>query len=359
MAAEPINVADYERLAEEGLEPGAFGYFVGGAGDEWTLRENIAAFRRWYLRPRMLVDVRTVTTHYDRARPRGVHAGARSADGLPSARAFRGRVATARGAAAAGTVMCLSSLAALRRSWPQPRLAGGSWFQLYWSHDRGFIENLLAGVVEAGFRALVLTVDFPAAGRRERDLRAAFAFPPTCPFPISRCTSAAGTSMGPSARSSILGHVARPGVAAFRLLPSPFLVKGVLTAEDAVLAFEHGVEGIVVSNHGGRQLDGAPASLEALPEVVEAVGGRGQVLLDGGVRRGADVVKALALGARAVLVGRPVIWGLAVDGEEGVGRVLGLLQGRSSSPCASSAARPRARSHARTWGETRPSSPRA
>ena len=327
MAAEPINVADFERLAEERLEPGAFGYFVGGAGDEWTLRENVAAFGRWYLRPRVLVDVRTVTTETK------VMGEPVSMPVLVAPTAFHrlahpeGEVATARGAAAAGTVLCLSSLAGASASEiAEAAPDGARWFQLYWSRDRGFVENLLAGVVEAGFSAVVLTVDFPAAGRRERDVRAAFELPAGLPFPNLPEPIAGEDFHG------ALGEVVDPGLTWRDLewLSSvcrlPLLLKGVLTAEDALLSVEHGAEGIVVSNHGGRQLDGVQASLEALPEVAEAVGDRAEILLDGGVRRGTDAVKALALGARAVLVGRPVIWGLAVAGDAGVARVLELLQ---------------------------------
>jgi isopentenyl diphosphate isomerase/L-lactate dehydrogenase-like FMN-dependent dehydrogenase len=327
LAAEPINVSDFERLAEERLEPGAFGYFAGGAGDEWTLRENVAAFGRWYLRPRVLVDVRSVTTAttvlgFDVSMPILVAPTAFHRLAHPE-----GEAATARGAAAAGTVMCLSSLAGASASEiAEAAPDGARWFQLYWSRDRGFVENLLARVVEAGFGAVVLTVDFPAAGRRERDVRAAFELPAGLPFPNLPEPIAGEDFHG------ALGEVVDPGLTWRDLewLSSvcrlPLLLKGVLTAEDALLSVEHGAEGIVVSNHGGRQLDGVQASLEALPEVAEAVGDRAEILLDGGVRRGTDAVKALALGARAVLVGRPVIWGLAVDGDAGVARVLELLQ---------------------------------
>jgi 4-hydroxymandelate oxidase len=327
LATEPINVADYERLAEERLEPGAFGYFVGGAGDEWTLRENVAAFRRWCLRPRMLVDVRTVTTQttvlgQEVSMPVLVAPTAFHRLAHPDAEG-----AVARGSAAVGTVMCLSSLASVSPGETAAAAPGGKhWFQLYWSHDRGFTENLLAGAIDAGFSALVLTVDFPAPGRRERDLRAAFRLPADLPLPNLP------EHLGGGDFHAALGQIVDQSLTWRDLewlrsvCPLPLLVKGVLTAEDAVLAIEHGAEGVIVSNHGGRQLDAAPATLDVLPEVVEAVGGRAEILLDGGVRRGADAVKALALGARAVLVGRPVIWGLAVAGEEGVRRVLELLQ---------------------------------
>jgi isopentenyl diphosphate isomerase/L-lactate dehydrogenase-like FMN-dependent dehydrogenase len=327
LGAEPINVADFERLAEERLEPGAFGYFAGGAGDEWTVRENVAAFGRWYLRPRVLVDVRTVTTETT------VMGEPVSMPVLVAPTAFHrlahpdGEIAAARGTAAASTVFCLSTLASASPA----DIAEGApavrrWFQLYWSRDRPFTEELLAAVVEAGFSAVVLTVDFPAAGQRERDRRAGFRLPADLPLPNLP------VHLGGGDFHAALGEVVDAGLSWRDLewLSSvcrlPLLLKGVMTAEDALLSVEHGAGGIVVSNHGGRQLDGVQASLEALPEVAEAVGDRAEILLDGGVRRGTDAVKALALGARAVLVGRPVIWGLAVDGDAGVARVLELLQ---------------------------------
>jgi isopentenyl diphosphate isomerase/L-lactate dehydrogenase-like FMN-dependent dehydrogenase len=326
VAAEPVNVRDYERLAEERLDPGAFGYFAGGAGDEWTMRENIAAFGRWRLRPRVLVDVRAVTTAtsvigQDVSIPVLVAPTALHRLAHPE-----GEIATARGAAAVGTVMCLSTVssaspAEIAAAAPE----GKHWFQLYWSRDRGFTEDLLAGVAEAGFRALMLTVDFPAAGLRERDIRASFRLPADLAFPN------VPVGLGTGDFHSALGEIVDPGLTwrdlewLRSIWSRPLIVKGILTTEDAVLAVEHGAEAIVVSNHGGRQLDGVPASLEALPEVVEAAGGRAEVLLDGGVRRGTHVATALALGARAVLVGRPVLWGLAVAGADGVRRVLELL----------------------------------
>jgi 4-hydroxymandelate oxidase len=239
-----------------------------------------------------------------------------------------GDLATARGAASAGTVMCLSTLGGasptdLAEAAPQ----GRHWLQLYWSRDRGFTKSLIESAAEAGFEAIALTVDLPAAGRRERDIRAAFEIPSDLPLPNL------AEHLGGGDFHATLGEVVDPTVTWrdlewLRSVSSlPLLVKGILTEEDAALACEHGVDGVIVSNHGGRQLDGAPASLDALPEVVEAVSGRCLVLMDGGIRRGTDVITALALGAQAVLVGRPILWGLAVAGEEGVRRVLELLQG--------------------------------
>ena len=237
-----------------------------------------------------------------------------------------GELATTRAAAAAGTVMCQSTLssvtpAELASVAPGARL----WFQLYWSTDRGFTAELLAAVADAGFEAVVLTVDFPAAGRRERDLRTAFALPDDLSTP-----NIPGTLLRQDFHAA-LGQIVDATLTwqdlewLHETCSLPVLLKGVLTREDADRAVEGGVDGIVVSNHGGRQLDGSPAAITALPEVVEAVAGRVPVLLDGGVRRGTDVLKALALGAQAVLIGRPNLWGLAVDGEEGVLTVLELI----------------------------------
>jgi isopentenyl diphosphate isomerase/L-lactate dehydrogenase-like FMN-dependent dehydrogenase len=324
---ELLNVADFEREAERRLEPGPFGYFAGGAADETTLRENVAAFDRRQLRPRMLVDVSDVSTQTivlgrDVSMPL-----------LVAPTAFQrlahadGELATARAAAAAGTVMCLSTLSSVTPAeLAAAAPAGRRWFQLYWSADRGFTGDLLARVADSGFEAVVLTIDFAAAGRRERDLRTAFALPddlPTPNIPHELARRDFHLALGDVVDASI----------SWRDLewlrdasPLPLLLKGILTAEDATLAVEHGVDGIVVSNHGGRQLDGVAATLDALPEVVDAVAGRTELLLDGGIRRGTDVLKALALGACAVLAGRAIVWGLAVGGEAGVARVLELLR---------------------------------
>ena len=220
-----------------------------------------------------------------------------------------GEKAMARGAAAAGTVMCLSTLSTVGlEEAAEAAPDGARWFQLYWGPDRSQVQGLVERAAAAGYRAIVVTVDLAEVGRRERDLRTGFETPAS----LSDVTD---NSLTWHDLEWLRSHTALP-----------ILVKGILTAEDAVLATEAGVDGIVVSNHGGRQLDGVAASLDALPEVVEATGDRAEILLDGGVRRGTDVVKALALGARAVLVGRAALYGLAVDGAGGVERVLGLLR---------------------------------
>ncbi|MBA2567778.1 MAG: alpha-hydroxy-acid oxidizing protein [Actinobacteria bacterium] len=319
-----LNVWDYERAAEERLDPASFGYFAGGANDEWTLRENLAAFRRWVLRPRMLVDVSEITTAIT------VLGTELSLPVLVAPTAFQrmahpeGEVAMARGAAAAGTVMCLSTLATATI---EDVAEGTRWFQLYWSPDRGVVRDMIERALAAGHRAIVVTVDLPVLGRRERDFRTGFELPEDVAVPAFVALAEQG-SVTPSQINSVVDRsLTWRDLEWLRSLSSlPILVKGLLTAEDAALAVEAGVDGVVVSNHGGRQLDGVAASLDALPEVVEAVGGRAEVLMDGGIRRGTDVVKALALGAKAVLVGRAPLWGLAVGGAEGVQRVLELLR---------------------------------
>jgi isopentenyl diphosphate isomerase/L-lactate dehydrogenase-like FMN-dependent dehydrogenase len=326
-APEPISVADYERLAAGVLDAGPHGYFAGGAGDEWTLRENVEAFRRWRLRPRVLVDVAEVSA-VTTALGRDV-----SSPVIVAPVAFQrlahedGEPGMARAAAAAGTIMCLSTLATARPSEVAAAAPGGSrWFQLYCFRDRGISDALLAEAVESGFEAIVLTVDAPMPGRRERDLRSGFSVPPE----LVPSLAATGSDQ-PASVAEVL-RLVDPTLTWGDLeeltgtCPLPVLVKGVLTAEDARLAVEHGAAGVIVSNHGGRQLEGVPASIEALPEVVEAVAERGEVFMDGGVRRGTDVLVALALGARGVLVGRPLLWGLAVGGEEGARRVLEILR---------------------------------
>ncbi|MQA73270.1 MAG: alpha-hydroxy-acid oxidizing protein [Solirubrobacterales bacterium] len=327
--SEPINVADYERLAERRLEPGAHGYFAGGAGAERTLRDNVAAFGRRRLRPRVLVDVSRVSTATT------VLGTPVSMPLLVAPVAFQrlvdpdGEVAMARAAAAVGTAMCLSTLATSRPS----EVAAGAppgprWFQLYCFRDRGVTRALIEEAVEHGFDAIVLTVDAPRAGRRERDLRTGFALPADVSAPA---VAAAVGSEEPITVKEVFDLV-DPALEwdDFAALASdcrlPIVLKGVQTAEDGRLAVDHGAAAIVVSNHGGRQLDGVPASLDLLGEVVEAVAGRREVLVDGGVRRGSDVAVALALGARAVLAGRAPLWGLAVDGERGARRVLEILR---------------------------------
>jgi len=326
---DPINVADFEKLAAEALEPGAHGYFAGGAGDEITLRENREAWRRWRLRPRMLVDVSGVGTEVELLGQR------LSMPVLVAPVAYQrvahpeGEQGMAKGVAAADTAMCLSTLATARPS----EVATASpatkrFFQLYIFKDEGITRALMEEAIGHGFGAVVVTLDLPPGGNRERDLRTGFTLPEGLGIPSVNAALGGDREVTVADTFDLMDlSLEWDAVADLAAEASvPVLVKGILTAEDALLAVEHGVGGIVVSNHGGRQLDCSVATAEALPEIVEAVEGRVPVLVDGGIRRGTDVAVALALGADAVLVGRPALWGLASAGAEGVEAVLGILR---------------------------------
>jgi 4-hydroxymandelate oxidase len=327
----PVSVDEYEELARERLPRMAFDYFAGGAGEEWTLRENRAAFHRWVLRPRVLVDVSdrdTATTVL--GTPVGVPVLV-APTALQRMADREGEVAAARAAAAAGTVMVLSTIAsATIEEVAEAAPDAPRWFQLYVHRDRELTRHLVERAVAAGYRALVVTVDTPLLGIRDRDSRNRFATPPGVGLSNVGAQFLPEVEEGESALFAYVRSQQDPSVTwedlgwLRSLCDLPIVLKGIVTAEDAALAAGAGVDGIVVSNHGGRQLDGTIATLDALPEVVEAAGPC-EVYLDGGVRRGTDVLKALALGARAVLVGRPVLWGLAVGGAAGARHVLDLL----------------------------------
>jgi 4-hydroxymandelate oxidase len=331
-----LNLREFEALAEACLEPAAYDYYRGGAGDEQSLRENEAAWSRLRLRPRALVDV----SHVDLATtflgapvslPVGVAPLAYQCLADPE-----GERATARAAAGAGALMAVSTLATTSLEDVASAAPGSPrWFQLYVFRDRALSASLCARAEAAGYGAVVLTVDTPRLGRRERDLRNGFGLPShlgNANFgdAIARGSAAApeGSGLARLADAHFDDSLRWDALAWLRAQTRlPVLIKGVVRADDARLAVEHGAAGVIVSNHGGRQLDGSIATAEALPEVVEAVDGRGEVYVDGGVRRGVDVLRALALGARGVLLGRPVLWGLAAGGEAGVRHVLELVRG--------------------------------
>lgn len=317
-----VNVADFERVASEKLDAGVLGYFAGGAGDELTLRENVAAWGRYRLRPRVLAG------HAEWGTEAELLGAPLSMPLLVAPVAYQrilhpdGEPGMARAVKAVGSIMCLSTFATAT---PEEVAETGvaRWFQLYAFTDLGVRREIVARAREAGFTALVLTVDTPVLGRRERDLRTGFELPADMVVPLI-----GRGGLSPYEPSLLISPSLVWADIAWLADESglPVVLKGVLTAEDAHLACEHGAAAIVVSNHGGRQLDGVSATIDVLPEVVDAVAGRIDVLVDGGVRRGTDVVKALALGARAVLLGRPPMWGLAVGGEAGARHVLELLR---------------------------------
>ncbi|GAA4873035.1 alpha-hydroxy acid oxidase [Kitasatospora terrestris] len=330
----PLTPADYRALARARLPAATWDFFEGGAGAEWTLRANRAQFRRHVLRPRVLVDVSApdCSTELFGARlaaPFGVAPMAYHQLACPE-----GEIATARAARAAGALLVVSIFAGRRLE--EIARAGGDaprWLQLYWLRDRAALADLAGRAEAAGFGALVLTVDAPKVARRLRDLRNSFAVPDGVRAVNLDAALAVGAAR--SGSSAIEAHsveqfdrsITWADLSWLRQKTSlPLVLKGVLTAEDARRAVDHGVDALVVSNHGGRQLDGAPPALAALPEVVDAVPADCPVLVDGGIRHGTDLAKALALGARAALIGRPVLWGLAHSGEPGARHVLDLLR---------------------------------
>ncbi len=318
---EPINISDYELLAQARMEAGAWDFYQGGSDDEVTLRACRNDFQRIRLRPRMLVDVSTCTTGTS------VLGTPVSMPILIAPTAFHGlahpegECATAQGAGMAETLMIASAFSNRRLEEIKQATSGPLWFQLYTYHSLRASEAVVRRAEAAGYRALVLTADLPRLGKRERDMRNSFELPPH--LQIANFADAVIDE----------NYIPLPTNVTWETLSwlqsitsLPILLKGILTAEDAHLALERSVAGIIVSNHGGRQLDEAVTRIEALPEIVEAVNGRCEVYLDGGIRRGTDVIKALALGARAVLIGRPALWGLAASGAQGVQQVLEILR---------------------------------
>lgn len=333
----PVSLADYEALARATLERGIFDFFAGGSGDERTLAMNVQAFDRWVLRPRVLVDMRTVDTSTT------VLGERLTAPVMIAPTAFHrlahpeGERATARAAAAAGTVMVVSTVASMTIEEIAAAAPGPRWFQLYVYKDPALTRDMVARAEAAGCRALVLTVDTPMLGRRERDARNRFALPegvePANFAAIHHLVAARAAEEGKSPFAAQVQQLFDPSldwktVAWLKSITKlPLILKGVMTPEDARLAVEAGVAGLIVSNHGGRQLDGAEATIMALPRVADAVAGAIPVMMDGGIRRGVHVLTALALGAQAVFIGRPCLYGLAVDGEQGVRDVYELLRG--------------------------------
>lgn len=316
---ELINVFDYEMLAEERMEPVYWDFYAGGSDDEMTARANQTDFARIRLRPRVLVDVRTCDTSTSvlgqavkmpiLVAPTALHCMAHP----------EGECATVLGAGAVGTLMIASTVATRTMEDIAQAASGPLWFQLYVYPTLEVAAGLVRRAEAAGYKAIVMTVDLPVLGNRERDRRHEMPIPPA-PFVEANLEGIerVGQQWVPLTWETVDW---------LRSITSlPIVLKGILTAEDALLALEHGVSGIVVSNHGGRQLDSCVTGIEALPEIVEAVAGRCEVYMDGGIRRGTDILKALALGARAVLVGRPVLWGLAVNGAQGVQHVLEILR---------------------------------
>lgn len=311
-----MSLADYERAATERMSNEALSYIAGGAADEITMRDNEAAWRRLALRPRALAAAGGCDPSIELLGVRRPHPLLLAPTAFAGLTHPDGELGIARAATATSTIMCLATLSGLGPAALSAEVPGGSrWFQLYVYTDRGVTRELMATAAANGYEALVVTVDRPVLGVRERELTAEVR------------VHGLGSDDRPTHTSAFIDpNLSWDDIARFATdSPLPVLVKGLLTAEDARLALAHGAAGVIVSNHGGRQLDTVLSGADALPAIAQAVGDQLEVLVDGGIRRGTDIVKALALGARAVLIGRPPLWGLALDGSAGAQRVIELL----------------------------------
>ena len=349
------NIADLRELARRRVPAPMFHYIDGAAGDEWTLRESTAAFDRWMLMPRTLVDVSTIDTGVTVMGQRLALPFFCAPTGMSRLFQHEGELAVARAARAAGTMYSLSTMGSTSIEDVAAASDGPKLYQIYVFKDRELTREFIARCKASGYRALCLTVDVPVPGNRERDLRTGMTIPPSITvrsaFNVARhprwlwhylttprlqlANVAHKVTQGKRDVSSLASYIHKQfdrtvtwDDAAWmaREWGGPFLVKGILTAEDARRAVDAGATAVAISNHGGRQLDGTPAPVEVLPEIVAAVGDRAEVILDGGVRRGTHVVKALALGARACMIGRAYLYGLGAGGEAGVTRALDVLR---------------------------------
>ncbi|AEE84031.1 glycolate oxidase-like protein [Arabidopsis thaliana] len=330
---EITNVMEYEKIAKEKLPKMVYDYYASGAEDQWTLQENRNAFSRILFRPRILIDVSkidvsTTVLGFNISMPIMIAPTAMQKMAHPD-----GELATARATSAAGTIMTLSSWATCSVEEVASTGPGIRFFQLYVYKDRNVVIQLVKRAEEAGFKAIALTVDTPRLGRRESDIKNRFALPRGLTLKnfegldLGKIDKTNDSGLASYVAGQVDQSLSWKDIKWLQSITSlPILVKGVITAEDARIAVEYGAAGIIVSNHGARQLDYVPATIVALEEVVKAVEGRIPVFLDGGVRRGTDVFKALALGASGVFVGRPSLFSLAADGEAGVRKMLQMLR---------------------------------
>ncbi|HKP03625.1 MAG TPA: alpha-hydroxy acid oxidase [Chthoniobacterales bacterium] len=333
MNDELLSVADYGKAAHEKLRADVRDYFEGGALDEITLRENRAGWERLKLYYRVLAGVgerNLQTTVLGQAISMPICVAPTAFHRLAC---DEGEIATARAAKGAGTLFILSSLSNTPMEKVFAEAGSPKWFQLYVYIDRGVTQALVQRAEAAGAEAIVLTVDAPGLGTRERDMRNRFTLPEElavanlAPLGKGEMPTVEGSGLAAYVRNNFksdLGYDDLDWLCGCTRLP--VVVKGVCRGDDARRSVEHGAKAVVVSNHGGRQLDTAPATCEVLPNVVEAVDDGCEVYVDGGIRRGSEVLKAIALGARAVLVGRPILWGLCIDGEQGATRVQEILR---------------------------------
>ncbi|XP_074577845.1 glycolate oxidase 3-like [Curcuma longa] len=333
MCMEITNVSEYEQIAKQKLPKMIYDYYASGAEDQWTLRENRSAFSRILFRPRILVDVSnidmsTTVLGFKISMPIMIAPTAMQKMAHPE-----GELATARAASAANTIMILSSWSTSSVEEVNSTGPGVRFFQLYVYKDRNVVRQIVGRAEKAGFKAIVLTVDTPRLGRREADIKNRFTLPPSLmlknfeELALEKMDGTSDSGLASYVGSQIDRSLSWKDVKWLQTITSlPIIVKGVMTAEDTQLAVQAGVAGIVVSNHGARQLDYVPATINCLEEVVKAAQGKVPVFLDGGIRRGTDIFKALALGASGVFIGRPVVFALAADGEAGVRKVLQMLR---------------------------------
>ncbi|XP_075650627.1 peroxisomal (S)-2-hydroxyacid oxidase GLO3-like isoform X2 [Castanea sativa] len=330
MVGEPVNLNEFQELAREALPKMYYDFYAGGAEDQYTLEENMEAFRRIMIQPRILVDVSRIDLStnvlgYNISAPILIAPTALHKLAHPE-----GEVVTARAAAACKTIMALSFTSSCTLEEVASSCNAVRFFQIYVYKRRDLSALLVQRAERNGYKALVLTADSPRVGRKEADIKNKMILPKlknTERFLLLEASSDNGSNLAAFAKETKDASFCWKDIEWLSTITNmPILIKGLLTREDAIKAVKVGVAGIVVSNHGGRQLDYAPATITVLEEVVQAVGGRIPVFFDGGVRRGTDVFKALALGAQAVLIGRPVIYGLAAKGEYGVRQVIKMLK---------------------------------
>jgi len=350
-----VNIEDLRKRARRRLPRSVFDYIDGAAEDELTLRRNHRAFQRVSFRPRVLVDVSSIDQSTTILGQPLASPLILAPTGLCGMAAVRGELLAARAAVRTGTIFTLSTMSAVSIEDVAQQAPGPHWFQLYVWRDRDLTRSLIERAAAAGYRALVLTVDVPVLGQRERDLRNGATIPPRVTFsnaldtalrlswlfnflrdPWIDFANVKGRATGSGSRILSLGEyttaqfdptVDWDDLDWFRSLwKGPMAVKGIMSGDDARRAVNHGVEGIIVSNHGGRQLDGLPSALEVLPEVVEAVGNHAEIIVDGGIRRGSDALKAIALGARACMIGRPYLYGLGAGGQAGAEKAIEILR---------------------------------
>ncbi|KFQ61982.1 Hydroxyacid oxidase 2 [Pelecanus crispus] len=322
-----VCLSDFEAYAKKYLPKIAWDFFAAGADDCSTRDENIQAYKRICFRPRILrdvsmMDIRTKLLGTEISFPVGI-----APTGFHQLAWPDGEKSTARAAKAMNTCYIASTYSTCTLEEISAAAPGGlRWFQLYIHRNRAVSQQLVQQAEALGFQGLVLTADLPYTGKRRDDVRNGFRLPPHMKlknlegaYEVCKMSTSFHSLLDPSVTWNDIYWLQS-------LTHLPIIIKGILTKEDAELAVRHGVQGIIVSNHGGRQLDGGPATIDALVEVVDAVQGRVEVYLDGGIRKGSDVLKALALGAKCVFIGRPALWGLAYKGEEGLQDVLRILQ---------------------------------